>query len=195
MKKESLIRLLVEESKSYEEVGRIYGCSGANIKKVALRLGINLKARRSINPKETFGRGIYKLPRVKCARCGKLFIKDYKDKLYCSHYCSCQVKRERDYQLLLTYPEQFKYNTVKRFKSIILEEQNNRCAICGIEPIWNNKPMTLILDHIDGRASNNRRYNLRMICHNCDSQLPTYKSKNKKSDRNADRYGGYKNNK
>jgi hypothetical protein len=40
-----------------------------------------------------------------------------------------------------------------------------------------------ILDHIDGKASNNRRDNLRCICPNCDSQLDTYKSKNKNSDR------------
>ena len=40
-----------------------------------------------------------------------------------------------------------------------------------------------IVDHIDGKASNNRRDNLRCICPNCDSQLDTYKSKNKNSAR------------
>ena len=37
--------------------------------------------------------------------------------------------------------------------------------------------------HIDGNAANNRRDNLRMICPNCDSQLETFKSKNKNSSR------------
>ena len=41
----------------------------------------------------------------------------------------------------------------------------------------------MILDHIDGNAANNIRENYRCICPNCDSQLDTYKSKNKHSDR------------
>lgn len=45
------------------------------------------------------------------------------------------------------------------------------------------KPLVFIVDHIDGKASNNRRDNLRCICPNCDSQSDTYKSKNKNSDR------------
>ena len=40
-----------------------------------------------------------------------------------------------------------------------------------------------VLDHIDGDASNNWKTNLRLICPNCDSQLDTYKSKNKNSAR------------
>lgn len=39
------------------------------------------------------------------------------------------------------------------------------------------------IDHINGHANNNTRTNLRLICPNCDSQLDTYKSKNKNSDR------------
>ena len=78
---------------------------------------------------------------------------------------------------------------------IIIEEQNNVCAICGCEQIHNGKPLVFVLDHIDGDASNNRRENLRCICPNCDSQLDTYKSKNKKSSRNYYRFGGYKNKK
>lgn len=65
------------------------------------------------------------------------------------------------------------------------------CIICGkqfypsskMSGIWNNKPLVFILDHIDGHANNNTRTNLRLICPNCDSQLDTYKSKNKNSDR------------
>jgi hypothetical protein len=37
----------------------------------------------------------------------------------------------------------------------------------------------LVLDHVDGDASNNRRNNLRLVCPNCDSQLPTYKSRDR----------------
>lgn len=71
-------------------------------------------------------------------------------------------------------------NGIRRY---IQNEQNNKCAICGISNNWNNKDLHFILDHIDGNASNNKRENLRLICPNCDSQLPTFKSRNKNSAR------------
>ena len=69
------------------------------------------------------------------------------------------------------------------FKSDILNEQNGICAICWCKQEHNNKPLVFILDHIDGNADNNNRENLRLICPNCDSQLDTFKSKNKNSAR------------
>ena len=62
-----------------------------------------------------------------------------------------------------------------------MEEQENKCAICKIDNIWNNKELIFVLDHIDGNAANNIRENYRCVCPNCDSQLDTYKSKNKNS--------------
>ena len=55
-----------------------------------------------------------------------------------------------------------------------------RCACCGVDAVWNGKPMPLILDHINGVNNDNRLENLRFVCSNCDSQLDTYKSKNRK---------------
>lgn len=55
------------------------------------------------------------------------------------------------------------------------------CACCGIGPEWCGKPMPLILDHINGVNNDNRIENLRFVCSNCDSQLDTYKSKNRRS--------------
>lgn len=68
-------------------------------------------------------------------------------------------------------------------RTYIYEKQNYECAICGIKNIWNGKQINFILDHIDGDAANNKEENLRLICPNCDSQLDTYKSRNKKSAR------------
>ncbi len=53
------------------------------------------------------------------------------------------------------------------------------CSCCGIGPEWCGKPMPLILDHINGINNDNRLENLRFVCSNCDSQLDTYKSRNK----------------
>lgn len=41
------------------------------------------------------------------------------------------------------------------------------------------KSLTLRVDHIDGNSDNNIENNLRLVCHNCDSQLPTYCNRNK----------------
>ncbi|MGB9181961.1 MAG: HNH endonuclease signature motif containing protein [Pyrinomonadaceae bacterium] len=48
------------------------------------------------------------------------------------------------------------------------------CAICGMEPVWNGKPLRLTVDHINGSRNDNRRENLRFLCHNCHSQTPTF---------------------
>jgi hypothetical protein len=69
----------------------------------------------------------------------------------------------------------------------LLQEQEGRCAICRLEAEWNGQPLVLVLDHIDGDAENNRRQNLRMICPNCDSQLATYKMRNKGNGRHSRR--------
>ena len=81
----------------------------------------------------------------------------------------------------------FPYGVSTTIRGIIRDyinsSQLNRCAICGMPAIWNGKELHFILDHIDGDASNNKRENLRLICPNCDSQLSTYKSRNKQSAR------------
>lgn len=53
-----------------------------------------------------------------------------------------------------------------------------KCAICGQEPLWNGKELTLILDHINGYNHDDRLINLRWICPNCNYQLDTTNGKN-----------------
>lgn len=52
------------------------------------------------------------------------------------------------------------------------------CSICGQEPMWYNKPLTLILDHINGKNHDDRLENLRWVCPNCNQQLDTTNGKN-----------------
>lgn len=185
--KENLTDLIINQKLSYEEVGNRYQCTGSNIKKVAQRLGLELSKRRKINETETFGKGTGK--QVFCLNCGKNISHKYKN-IYCDNYCQTKYLAKQKYEYFLTSPEEFQrsnYNSgvVKRF---ILKEQNNKCVICGQDSEWKGKRLVMILDHIDGNASNNTRENFRCICPNCDSQLDTYKSKNKNSTRSYYRY-------
>ena len=52
--KTELSKLILEQNKSYEAIGRIYGVSGNAIKKAAKSLGISLSPRRKINENENF---------------------------------------------------------------------------------------------------------------------------------------------
>jgi hypothetical protein len=55
----------------------------------------------------------------------------------------------------------------------------NRCSICSLGPFWNGSELVLRPDHINGNRRDNRLENLRMVCPNCDSQLPTFAGRNK----------------
>lgn len=88
----------------------------------------------------------------------------------------------------LSHEEVFTQNakcdrTVLKKHLIQIGRTPNKCEICGMKPIWNGKPLTLTLDHINGINNDNRLNNLRWICPNCDSQTPTYKGRNVKHEK------------
>jgi Zn finger protein HypA/HybF involved in hydrogenase expression len=55
-----------------------------------------------------------------------------------------------------------------------------KCVKCGLGNEWNNEPISLQLEHINGINNDNRLENLAFICPNCHSQTDTYAGKNKK---------------
>lgn len=59
----------------------------------------------------------------------------------------------------------------------LLEE---KCYICNLSSSWNNQPLVLQLDHINGIRADNRLENLRILCPNCHSQTPTFTGRNVK---------------
>jgi hypothetical protein len=48
------------------------------------------------------------------------------------------------------------------------------CEMCGQGEIWRGRRMSLILDHVNGRANDNRLENLRIVCPNCAATLDTH---------------------
>ena len=121
-----------------------------------------------------------------CIICGKRLQSGHKTN-YCSQHLIEHRRNEKIKNWLETGKTGFTVDTTIRgvIRDYIAKDQDNKCSICGLPNIWNEKELHFILDHIDGDASNSSRENLRLICPNCDSQLDTYKSKNKKSARNA----------
>lgn len=62
---------------------------------------------------------------------------------------------------------------VLRRHYILIANSEYVCSICGQEPYWHGKELTLILDHINGNNKDDRFENLRWVCPNCNQQLET----------------------
>lgn len=118
-----------------------------------------------------------------CELCGNEIL-DHRLKRFCCRACYNEAHRLEHYKKYLADNSiAYGIQNMQNYKKYFLGDQNHKCAICGCEDIWQGKQLVFVLDHIDGNADNNNRDNLRLICPNCDSQLATYKSKNKNSAR------------
>lgn len=67
------------------------------------------------------------------------------------------------------------YSTNDLKKRLVKELQwEYKCKMCELPGIWNNSPLSLHLDHINGTHTDHRLENLRLLCPNCHSQTPTF---------------------
>lgn len=107
-------------------------------------------------------------------------------KLDTSHFLcridSCVLTRsitKDQFLLRLTKESSISRGTIKRLliKFNLLEY---KCRDCGNNGNWNNKPMSLQLEHINGISNDNRLENLCFLCPNCHSQTDTFAGKSLK---------------
>lgn len=135
----------------------------------------------------------YNLNPVKCKNCQKVIPYDKKKNDYCSRSCGAIVNNSR-------FPKRIKTQKVykikpwkhflkeveltgelkchpPRLRRWLFEKYGHKCSVCGTTE-WMGKTVPLIADHIDGNSYNNQVSNLRLVCGNCDMQLPTYKGRN-----------------
>jgi hypothetical protein len=101
-------------------------------------------------------------------------------------YCSLQCQQDFQYKNYINEWKQHlqpgvvgKTLQVSSYVRRYLHEKfENRCSTCGITE-YNNKPLTMQIEHIDGDSSNNRPENLTLLCPNCHSQTDTFTGKNR----------------
>lgn len=75
------------------------------------------------------------------------------------------------------HPQYPTYHLKQRLlKEGILE---NVCGECGQVGTWNNKPLNMQLDHINGISNDHNISNIRMLCPNCHTQTETFAGKNR----------------
>lgn len=175
---------LVNNGSTYESIGRMYGCTGANIKKQCKKIGVVIVPRRKVNETETFNRGQKRTIRV-CENCGKELPSSAKK------YCSAKCQGEKQYK---DFIERWKdgeedgvvgkYETSRYIRRYLMEKHDCKCEICGWgeeNPITHNVPLQI--HHIDGNCLNNKEENLQLLCPNHHSLTETFGHLNKVSQR------------
>ena len=80
-------------------------------------------------------------------------------------------RKSPDERLIMGTSIDHRLSTPTLRKSLLETGIKYQCVECGITE-WNNKPLTLEIDHIDGVYWNNTKENLQFLCPNCHSQKP-----------------------
>jgi hypothetical protein len=110
--------------------------------------------------------------------------KEIKNCLYCGNILEKNINRFCDIKCYNNF--QYENKTLTKFyagkvyqnvtlRKILIKLHGENCVECGCGNEWNDKPLTLEVDHIDGNSDNCMPDNLRLICPNCHSQQITNK--------------------
>ncbi len=103
------------------------------------------------------------------------------------------IDKSRENKLLKTIPNDMIFiensphdasvvkRRIKKTDLLPYKCSNTQCMLHMTQPTWNNHPIVLHLDHINGIRDDHRLQNLRWLCPNCHSQTATYCGRNKRS--------------
>ena len=127
----------------------------------------------------------HKKPNGHCSVCQKeLPTPAHVNGGYCSNTCRADAKRTLKISAWLAGTstgfglDSKTGATPKWLKDYLIQSRGRQCEICSATE-WQSQQIPLVMDHISGDSTDNRPENLRLVCGNCDMQLPTYKSKNR----------------
>lgn len=173
---------------SYEEIGRIYNCSGNNIKRILKRRGIELPIRSKNAGKPPYNKGT--ATKCYCKNCGKdITYQKGGKKIYCSNKCQQEyIYKEwiRKYKEDNSIAKNTRWGKIPSpLREYIFNKFNHKCCKCGwseVNEFTNTIPLEI--DHIDGNSENNSEDNLQLLCPNCHSLTSTYRGANRGFGRN-----------
>ena len=114
----------------------------------------------------------------KCLSCNKEVVAS-RQKL--NKYCSIGCQKEFEYRSRvrewILEGRDWTGKVPNWVRRALKEKFGCKCSKCQITD-YNNIPIVLEVDHVDGNHTNNTIENLRFLCPNCHSQTLTYKNRN-----------------
>lgn len=134
------------------------------------------------NPRrDKIDRGVFK-----CLNCGteSPYKWTHSRGKFCSNKCHAGYKQKKIKEYIES-GESIKYQS--QIRKYLLDSVGNKCQECGLLNVWNLKPITMQVHHIDGNSDNNKLDNVKLMCPNCHSQTDTWGSNNHRTNQNKRR--------
>jgi transposase-like protein len=171
--KDKIIKFLLD-GLSYNEIVKELGCSKATISFHAQKIGLRTPKKRPTYDWVAIQKHYNKVKSIKL--CKEKF--GFSDKAW---YAAVE-KGLIVPVLIQEIKETSEIKSKTTLRSFIKRNGllKHECQECGLGPVWNNKPLVLHIDHINGINNDHRLENLRYLCPNCHSQTETYAYRNAK---------------
>jgi hypothetical protein len=151
----------IKKEFSQYKMAELENCSQATIRRWFHKFNLKTIRRKHLN---TF-----------CQNCGNIY--KGRGKKCCSRECAGILRKQKFIKGVTNGTIELDPEYGQGIRRYILAVREHRCVICK-SLTWNSKPIPLIVDHVDGNYMNITFDNLRLICPNCDAQLPTYAGRN-----------------